>query len=138
MSAKMPGDGTSSQIQISDDAIKAALKGPQLTPLPKPNYTGNGTYGRVRACFVNGIDPNQEYLSQGPSDADLRRQAEQRQALQNTFDMEENPLFMIPMAARAWGANENQVSVLNKLSSGIGSTINGTYSTAGKIGYKPF
>ncbi len=141
MAVKMPGDGTSTPVQISNESIQDALKGPQLTPLPKPSYASNGTYGRVQACYVPGHEPPeppQQYLSQGPSDDDLRRQAESNLGLQNTFDMEDNPFFMVPMAARAWGANESQVSVLNKVSTGFGSAISGTIKAQAKTGYKPF
>lgn len=78
--ADVPGANPNS-IRITNEHIQAALKGPNLTPLPA--YTTNGTYGRL--CTLN--PKPQQYLSQGPTrEEEARRRAEQRKQM-NTLGL---------------------------------------------------
>ena len=120
MASKMPGDGTAG-FKLPEYSLSDALKGPTLVVPPKRNWTSNGTYGRVKACYVDGVDPpGQQYLSQGPSQEELARQAEAKEHLENVFAMEEDPLWFVAEASRAFGASEHQVSVLHKLTTSVG------------------
>lgn len=110
MSVKTPGN-TSQPITVTADDVKAALKGPQLQPLPEATYVSNGTIGRVCTIeYPRGQPRPQQYLSQGPTLEEERRRREEQRRQMNTIGLWIGGVTTAPGAlVRLLGGSEDAV-----------------------------